>query len=208
MTANTIWIAFISLSEQMFCQLISKHLSVVFFCITRLVMHLSTKPHCCNKGKLRMRNTCSPAAINSPVGKSFFWNWLGKNQCDLSTEHRSCPGATTAHSPGKKWEEPFSWKRNSRVSTLPLLFLPSLQLLLLWVPMLIHWILGFLFVLACIRCLVWGLEINSGLCVSATSPLKQFESGLCPVKKETTNESWNCRCFCSQWMPGFTGAWR
>lgn len=28
------------------------------------------------------------------------------------------------------------------------------------------------------------MEINSGLCVSATSPLKQFESGLCPVKKK------------------------
>lgn len=172
-------------------------------------MHLSTVPHCLTKGKLRMRNTCSPAAINSPDGRSFFWNWLVKTQCDLSTKHLSCPGlcvATTAHSSGKKWEEPFSWKPNLCVSTLPLPFLWSLWLLLLWVPMLIHWIIGFLFILDGIRCLVWGLEINSGLCLSAISPLKQ--SGLCPVKKETTNESWNCRCFCSQWMAGFTGAWR
>lgn len=157
-----------------------------------------------------MRNICLPAGINSPDRKSFFWNWLLKNQCGFSTEHLTCPGlcVATAHSPGKNWEEPFSWKPNSRVSTLPLPFLPSLQLSLLWVPMLVHCILGFLFILACIRCLVWGLKINSGLCVSASSPLKQFESGLCPVKKETTNESWNCRCFCSQWMAGFTGAWR
>lgn len=118
-----------------------------------------------------MRNTCSPAVMNSPDGMSFFWNWL--KLCDLSTKYLSCPGlcvATTAHSSSKKLEEPFSWKPNLCVSTLPLPFLWSLQLLLLWVPMLIHWILGFLFILAGVRCLVWGLEINSGLCLPAISP--------------------------------------
>lgn len=72
-----------------------------------LVIYLSTKPHGCTRGMLRMKNTCSPATIYSLDGRSFFWNWLVKNHSDLSSEHLSCPGlcvATTAHSPGKKNE--------------------------------------------------------------------------------------------------------
>lgn len=151
-----------------------------------------------------MRNICLPAATDAPDGRFFFINWLLKHQCGLSIEHLGCPGlcvATTAHSPGKNWEEPFSWKRNSRVSTLPLPFLLSFQRLLLWVPMLIHWILGLLFILACIRCLVWGLEINSGLCVSATSPSNSLNLAYVQWKKKPPMKAGTVGAFVpSEWL--------
>lgn len=157
-----------------------------------------------------MKNTCSPAATSSPDWRSFSWNSLVKNQW---FKHRTpeLPRSLRSNNSTFTWGKmrgTFELKTKSMCFHPP----PSFSAM----PPTVSLVSSHAYTLnpcislhlGCIRCLVWGLEINSGLCVSATSPLKQFESGLCPVKKETTNESWNCRCFCSQRMAEFTSAWR